>query len=83
MCVCACLRVVLSRSVVSASFRPHGPAPTMLLCPRGSPGKNTGVDFHALLQGTLSDPGIEPTSPVSPALVGKFFTTSITWEALG
>ena len=47
VCVCAC---VCAHSVVSASFRPHGPAPTMLLCPRGSPGKNTGVDFHALFQ---------------------------------
>ena len=25
---------------------------------------------------------IEPISPVSPALAGKFFTTSATWEAL-
>ena len=31
--------------------------------------------------GDLPDPGIEPTSPVSPALAGKFFTTSTTWEA--
>ena len=28
------------------------------------------------------DPGIEPTSPVSPALAGGFFTTSATWDAL-
>ena len=27
-----------------------------------SPGKNTGVSCHALLQGNLPDPGIEPTS---------------------
>ena len=26
-------------------------------------------------------PGIKSASPVSPALSGKFFTTSITWEA--
>ena len=31
--------------------------------------------------GDLSDPGIEPTSPVSPALAGVFFTTNATWEA--
>ena len=30
----------------------------------------------------LPDPGIEPTSRMSPALVGGFFTTSTTWEAL-
>ena len=28
-----------------------------------------------------SDPGIEPTSLLSPALAGSFFTTSTTWEA--
>ena len=32
---------------------PHGLLPTRLLCPWGSPGKNTGVGCHALLQGPL------------------------------
>ena len=31
--------------------------------------------------GDLPDPGIEPVSLMSPALAGKFFTTSATWEA--
>ena len=31
--------------------------------------------------GDLPDPGIEPTSLTSPALTGRFFTTSTTWEA--
>ena len=31
--------------------------------------------------GDLPDPGIEPTSPVSPALAGRFVTTGTTWEA--
>ena len=30
--------------------------------------------------GDLSDPGTEPTSLMSPALAGGFFTTSTTWE---
>ena len=30
----------------------------------------------------ISNPGIEPTSLTSPALAGRFFTTSATWEAL-
>ena len=30
----------------------------------------------------LPDPGIEPASLMSPALAGRFFTTSATWEAL-
>ena len=30
--------------------------------------------------GNLPNPGIEPTSLTSPALAGRFFTTSATWE---
>ena len=36
-------------SVVSNSVRPHRGKPTRLLCPRYSPGKNTGVGCHFLL----------------------------------
>ena len=43
---CACLVT----SVVSDSLRPYGPWPARLLCPRDSPGKNTGVRCHFLLQ---------------------------------
>ena len=32
--------------------------------------------------GDLPDLGMEPESPASPALAGRFFTTSATWEAL-
>jgi len=32
--------------------------------------------------GDLPDPGMEPTSLLSPALAGRFVTTSSTWEAL-
>ena len=39
--------------------------------------KNTGVSCH----GNLPNSGIEPTSLMSPALAGEFFTTSTTWEA--
>ena len=31
--------------------------------------------------GNLPDPWIEPASHMSPALAGRFFTTSTTWEA--
>ena len=37
-------------SVMSDSVRPHGLQPTRLLCPWDSPGKNTGVGCHFLLQ---------------------------------
>ena len=33
------------------------------------------------LPGNLPSPGIKPTSLISPALAGGFFTTSATWEA--
>ena len=33
--------------------------------------------------GDLPHPGIEPASLMSPALTGRFFTTSATWEAQG
>ena len=45
----------VSRSVMSDSFRPHGL--TRLLCPWNSPGKNTGIGCHALLQGTFPTQG--------------------------
>ena len=41
--------------------------PTRLLSPWDSPGKNTGVGGHFLLQGNLPDPGIEPSSPALQA----------------
>ena len=41
-------------TVVSDSVRPHGQQPIRLLCPRDSPGKNTGVSCHFLLQCMLS-----------------------------
>ena len=52
-----------------------------------------GSSVHGILQarvlewiailppGDLPNPGIEPMSLMSPALAGRFFTTSTTWEA--
>ena len=37
-------------SIVSDSVQPHRRQPTRLLCPWDSPGKNTGVGCHFLLQ---------------------------------
>ena len=42
--------LLLSHSVVSNSVRPHRRQPTRLPRPWDSPGKNTGVDCHFLLQ---------------------------------
>ena len=33
--------------------------------------------------GDLRDPGVKPTSPTSPALAGRFFAPSTTWEVSG
>ena len=49
-------------SVMSNSLWPHGLWPTRLLCPWNSPGKNTGVGSHSLLQ------GIFPTQRLNPGL---------------
>ena len=38
----------------------------------------SGLSFSP--PGDLPEPGIKPTSLMSPALAGGFFTTSTTWE---
>ena len=68
-------------SVVSDTLWPHGLWPARFLCPLNFPDRNTGVGCHFLLQGIFPRPGIEPWSLTSPALAGRFFTTSTTWEA--
>ena len=45
------------RPVVSDSLRPQGLVPARLLCPWDSPGKNTAVGCHALLQGIFPTQG--------------------------
>ena len=51
----------VSHSVMSNSLQPHGLQPPRLFCPWNSPGKNTGVGSHSLLQGIFltqrSNPG--------------------------
>ena len=43
----------VSHSVVSDYLRAHGLSPTRLLCPWNSPGRNTRIGCHSLLQGAL------------------------------
>ena len=64
--ICAC-SVALQCPPVCDSAR--------LLCLWNLPGKNIRLDCHFLLQGIFPTQGIKPPSPVSPALVGEFFTT--------
>ena len=55
------------------------PMNSRLLCPQDSPGKNTGVDCHPLLQGICLTQGSNPHRKL-PALGGGFFTTSASWQ---
>ena len=53
-----CVRVSPhAHSAVSDSLQPHGLQSARLLCPWGSPGQNTGVGCHFLLQGILPTQG--------------------------
>ena len=45
---------------MSDSVRLYGPWPSRLLCPWDSSGKSTGMDCHALLQGTFPSYGWNP-----------------------
>ena len=42
--------------------------------------QDTGVGYHALLQGIYLTQGLNPRL-MSPAVAGGFFTTSTIWEA--
>ena len=46
--------------VVSDSLQPQGLEPARLLCPWDSPGKNTEVGYHVLLQGIFLTQGLNP-----------------------
>ena len=72
---------MLSHSVVSDSVQPYGWEPSRLLCPRDSPGRNTGVGSHALLQGMFPTQELNPRLLMSPAFAGGLFTTGATWDA--
>ena len=88
---CYCCYVA---SVVSNSVRPHRRQPTRLRCPWDSPGKNTGVGCHFLLQCmkvksesevaqsclTLSDP--TDCSPPGSSVHGIFQARILEWVAI-
>ena len=79
---------------MSDSVRSHRRQPTRLPCPWGSPGKNTGVDCHFLLQcmkvkseseitqscPTLSDP--MDYSPPGSSVHGIFQARVLEWGAI-
>ena len=53
-----CVRMYSVTSVLSASLWPWGLCSTRPLCPWNSPGKNTGVGYHALLQRIFPTQGL-------------------------
>ena len=63
--VCVCLCLCVSRLVMSNSLQPHGLEPARLPCPWNSPGRNTGVDCHSLLQRSF------PTQRWNPGLLHR------------
>ena len=85
----------VSHSVVSDSMWRHGLYPARLFCPRNSPGKNTGVGSHVLLQGIFPTQGLnlglphcrqilyclsQQESPASPIWGTKYI--SIEWNSI-
>ena len=85
LCVCVCVCVcVCMRTCVRAQSCPTL-CDFMDCSPPGSSAhgtsQNTGVGCHFLLQGVLlTQAGIQSASLASPALTGRFFTASATWE---
>ena len=75
------LHVLSVTQLYPTLLRLHGLQPTRLLCSWNFPSKNTGVGCHFPTPGDLPDPGIKPASLASPALAGRFFTTSATWKS--
>ena len=64
--------------VVSGCLQPCELQPARLLCLWYSPGKNTGADCHAFLQGIFPAQGSNPH--LLHLLHCGFFTTSAIWE---
>ena len=61
---CAAIHgVARGYSVESDPLQPYGLEPAQLLCPWGSPGKNTGGGCHFLLQGLFPTQGSNPVLP--------------------
>ena len=77
VCVCVCVCVLSHVQLFATLWIVAHHAPVSVEFPK--------QEYWSWLQfpaaEDLSNPGTEPTSPVSPALAGGFLTISATWEA--
>ena len=76
VCVYVCVRLSMSNSFVTPSTVACQAPPSM-----GFSRQEYWRGLPLPSPGDLPNPGIEPTSPVSPALASVFFTTRATWWA--
>ena len=74
LCKCVCVRLVTQSCPTLCNPMDQ---PTRLLCPWDSPGENTGVGCHALLQGIFPSRDWTRVSRIA----GRFFTNWATREA--
>ena len=84
VCVCVCVCIlsvyVYAKSLQSCPlFVTLWAIPTRLLCPWDSR-QEYWSGLVCPPPGDLLNPGIKATSLMCPALAGRFFTTSTTWE---
>ena len=79
VCVCVCVCVCLVAHLCLTLYGPWTVA-LQLLCPWDFPDKNTGAGGHFLVQGIFPAQG--SNLRLISCIVGRFFTTSATWEAL-
>ena len=85
VCVCVCARAHARAHDQSLSYVRLFAAPETVAC-QASLSMDFSIQeywsgFPFPAPGDLPDSRVEPTSPVTPALAGRFFTTSATWEA--
>ena len=80
----------LNKLIFIDSLWPHRLQPTRLLCPWNSPGKNTGMGHHSLLQGIFLTQGSNPDLPRCMQILyclshqgspGKAYTRDFTADA--
>ena len=73
VCVCVCVHLVTQSCLTLCNHMDCRPPGSFVN--EDSPGKNTGVGYHALLQGTF------PTQGFNPGTAGRFLTIWATTEA--